>query len=226
MRRHLGYLLVFIVYSFVPTALIIAAEDAIGVKEEDRTDNILFWLERAGDKLGYHFTLEQVACDYETKQPLYTARLPRAPLPSSGEEMVLTLKEKLPGLAVLPSPHQERVIHLVDESLMRRERYPMMQRVTLKYQGRLYGLLERLTEYDARFSIGFARTPAETFNDHSTRTTIDVKEMMIRDVLTAAVPLKQYKRIIWIAREMPDENGDYTMGVQYTGIDRRPANER
>jgi hypothetical protein len=59
--------------------------------------------------------------------------------------------------------------------------------------------------------------PEDLFNDHVTRVKIDVKQEPLRDVVTHAVELKGYKRIVWISKTRQDEEGDWKTTIRFTG---------
>ncbi len=141
------------------------------------------------------------------------------------DALVKKLKAELPGVTVLrssvPAPGggpAMPVVHLVETSLTTREDYPLTKKVTIQCKGKVHGFLEQLQkttggEVGAATMFSFPAPPV----DHSSPVSVDATDMPVRNVLTSAVDLEGYRRIVYEAVTYDDDVRTLPTAVRFTG---------
>ncbi|QDT14584.1 hypothetical protein [Alienimonas californiensis] len=146
------------------------------------------------------------------------------------DELVKKLKAELPGVTVLqssvPAPDggpAMPVVHLVETSLMTRKDYPLTQKVTIKYEGKVHGFMEQLkkTTGGAVGDVIMFPIPVPP-DDNTSPVSVDVTDMPVRDVLTRAVDLEGYRPDVYEAITYPDDWRTVPTEVRFTGPKEEP----
>lgn len=198
-------------------------------EHEERLEWSLY---RTAERLDAYFTVEKAAIMTETIAPdrvRTTASwfdLLHVPAgePESIEEWVRQLNG-LRGIKAVRDAERPRVVHLIEKSLIKGkgyplhgEAYPLERRVTGSYSGTLKNLPDRL----GKLAPGVATDdwgggfPA-IGGDSETEVELTFEEQPVRDVLTDAVPLEGYTRMIWKAETNRWENDQLQTRVKFYG---------
>jgi hypothetical protein len=171
--------------------------------------SILLWLWDLPERIDCHFTIEKTHSSEDRLSIFETARIAVNPDEiKSIDELVSRLSQEVEGIEVRRSRKNAKIVHLVESSLAEYKDYVMNKTLDFKYSGKVEGLATALG--NRLEAIGPRRSGFNTdlFYDHITTVEIDVKMESVREILSQAVPLKNYKRIIWRTD---------------TATDRRPA---
>lgn len=140
------------------------------------------------------------------------------------DALVAKLDQELEGVQVVRSTKHPSVVHLTAEDLLQ-QGYVMDQQVTTQYAGLLGELPNHLGtllngEIKTREWGSIQKARAGLFDDRTTEAVVDVQNEEVRDVLTGAVPLEGYSRVLWASgRYDPTEP---TVYVRYTGRRLKP----
>ena len=143
------------------------------------------------------------------------------------EQFIDTLHRELEEVRILRDPENPKVIHLVDEPLLKIEGYFMDRKVDLDYSGPLGGVLDELEKKYPDFGlrtkanrvVGVTGTTVKLVDvagDRTTSVRVSVQTQSVRDLLTRSVPLKGYHRILWRS-ETAKTGGKYVSSVTYSG---------
>jgi hypothetical protein len=181
------------------------------------TENLDDYLSEMGERLNCFFTFED-DLDPDGAQPwiAYIEVTPDYDIETI-EALVDALNEMedLEGITIVRSETFPSVIHLKADILLQ-EGYVMDETVDVEYAGRI-GLLPdhlgTLLEGRIRERKGIA---IGEFTDVGTEIDLDVQDMTVRDVLTAAVPFDEYNYLLWEARREYWAEGE-PIGVMYFG---------
>jgi hypothetical protein len=176
------------------------------------------YLQVAGKKLDCHFTIE-----YAEKgaggSPIWQASV--APeVPASAAKLVEKLKQSVPQARFVQGIGNGQIIHIIDARLMDKSGYVLGNLGTVTYSGAVGGLPDAIRQQCGNniytqtvFPTGWASTV-----DTSTPAVVPAVSRPIRDILSDAVPDKDYSRVIWsseIQGVRPD--GTYQVWVSYLG---------
>ena len=177
--------------------------------EEPEKVALQSYLFDVGDRLDCYFTIEKVLLqEKEVLQPvdafgpLSNLDIIERKKPENTDELIKMLRSQLKGVTVVRNREQKQVIHLIEERVQKIDNYVMNRKVTLKYKGPIGELKGPLSKLEPRIGVPimFPIVANIIFSgDYDTPSEIDVKDCQIRDLLTKAVPIKGYMRIIWEA---------------------------
>lgn len=169
-----------------------------GDRDCDKTPftNFLF---AVGDKLDCYFTIETWQPEEQHPSSFYDARSPDDKI-SSIDALIAKLKRDLPGVTVTRDPRNGRIIHLIDAGLLNQNRYALDKQASINFSGPLEDLPNELGK-----NMWYAVQRSEPLgcdfqNDVVTMVKVRFEGKAIRQILTDAVPLKNYGRILWIAQ--------------------------
>ena len=166
--------------------------------------------------LDCYFTIEQLADTATHTSPLSVAEIVPTEVESI-DALVDKLNRDLEGVTATRSTSNPRVIHLVENALRQMNEYVMEREVTVDYTGNPHGLMVRLHE-QLEGAVGpwtSGPIPAPPL-DATTEISVSVEGKTLRDVLTGAVPLKDYSRFMWSAYVLEEDGLPYT-GVNFLG---------
>lgn len=199
-----------------------AAVKARGLRKgEELFDQYLF---RTAERLDAYFTIERVANRRRALTAFFYLHASTTN-PRSVEEWVCQL-DALKGIKAVRNASRPNVVHLIEESLLdgesyplEGEGYPMERRVTGSFSGVLMDLPDRL----GRLTPGVTTakgTPIGGFGvlgDYETKVEVTFKNDPVRDVLTDAVPVEGYMRQLWEAETNRWERGRLQTRVKFYG---------
>jgi len=116
---------------------------------------------------------------------------------ASIDDLVKDLNGRLVGITATRSKDHPQVIHLVEDDLRKLDGYELERKVTIRYRGNPLGLADHLNELYPGLGPKDWPMPPNLMSDTSSRTAVDARDQPVREILTAAVPLAGYSRIIW-----------------------------
>lgn len=193
-------------------------EEQMMTVQQATTVNLIDYLADMAEKLDCFFTIED-APDSEGVLP-WIARMtivPNAEIDSI-DDLVSKLNQDLEGVDVIRSQRFPSVVHLIAEDL-RVAGYVMDENVDVQYSGNIGEVPYHLgTLLQGRIGIpsGGGIPGPEMLADATTEVEIDEDDEIVRNVLTAAVPLASYSRFPW--QSSPDEvNGVAHVAVIFNG---------
>lgn len=174
------------------------------------TDKLFYYLYLMGDVLDCYFTAERMANSVTHSSPLDVAVIQLDEVESI-EDLVNKLNNDVEGLTATRSSRWPKVIHLVDDALGGIPDYAIEQVVTMEFSGTVDKLVIRLgEEFNGRIGRvkrgGIPPSEWDLMYDNETQATIDVENETVRNVLTSAVPLENYSRVLWGATTYPTED--------------------
>lgn len=184
-------LLIFVVAMFVPRAVLSDERD----KDKSQLND---FLTAAGNKLDCYFTLETWIPGGSHSSRFNGVKL-RQGMPTSIDSLIAQLKREVPGIVVTRDPANARILHLIDGGLLKESRYALERRASIDFSGPLDDLPDALGRnmwYAVRLSD---RARGEFRSSIVSMARIHAEQTVIRQILTDAVPLKNYGRILWIA---------------------------
>jgi len=175
----------------------------------ENTLSIFEYLYMTGDTMDCYFTVERLASSTTHRSP-YAALIEPEEV-TSVNDLVDKLNEDVEGLTATRSSRSPKVIHLVDDALGTIPDYAIEQVITLEFSGTVDKLVIRLgEEFNGRIGRvkrgGIPPSEWDLMYDNETQATIDVENETIRNVLTTAVPLENYSRVLWGATTYPTED--------------------
>jgi hypothetical protein len=174
------------------------------------------YLLRIGEKLNCYYTIERLGDTEEKPSPLAVAEVTDDDVETI-DALVAKLNQELTGVTATRDETNRSVIHLNEDALQKVGGYDLSRKVTLNYKGDPYRMLGELNKLDAtvgpQTSFAFPNLGA----DSTTPVNVNAQDQPLRQVLTFAVPLDGYNRIIWVAITSSSDNKIYT-GVRYYGI--------
>lgn len=179
--------------------------------------NVAFrdYLRDIGGKLDCYFTIERLA-DTPTSRSPFSSRDFTADGVQTIDELVAKMNKDLIGITATRDKVNPSVVHLSETALPKAEDYGMAQKATIKFQGTplnfLVQLNKQIPSIGPRRMEGIPNQP----QDHTTQMDVDVHDKLVRDLLTSAVPLKGYHRIIWEALTF-DEDGKFHTDIWFYG---------
>ena len=154
-----------------------------------------------GRRLDCRFTVERIIETPERKSALNAAAEVAKAVNEAADvpALVASLTRTLQGVRVVRDQGCPSVIHLIEAPLEDAPGYALRDTVSLSFDGTPGGLVQRLTK-----SVPTLRHPRMTFlpapfEDYETKISVAADKRTVRAVLTDAVPLKGYNRIVWIA---------------------------
>jgi hypothetical protein len=196
------------------------------------TDFLVAYLHGLSDTLRVRVTIERRADTREFQSPLSIPHVTPGAV-RTVDELVKKLKAELPGVTVLRSsvPGADGgpampVVHLVETALTKRADYPLTKKVTVKYEGDVGGLLERLkkTPGGAVGPTVMLPIPSPPV-DYSSPVSLDTTDMPVRDVLIRAVDLEGYRPDVYEAITYDDDFRTVPTEVRFTGPKEEPGAE-
>lgn len=202
----------------------------------ERVYRAVFWQEFAeavAQKLDCYLTIEKLTTWSEGPgvplrwSSLNAKCLPRAFAdrpPKDIDEFMELLRRELEGVRVVRDADHPKVIHLVDEPLLKIDGYFMAEKVDLDYSGTLGGMLTALeTQHPClglktkvRRAMDTKTEVVEVVGDKVTPVRVAVKDKAVRSLLTESVPLEGYQRLLWQSETALGE-GKYSSWVRYSG---------
>lgn len=184
------------------------------VAQQDQTRiGYEYYLGDMGDKLNCYFTIERD--DTDTVESAFDEATVVQEDVDTLDGLVAKLNRELTGITASRDPSIPSVIHLV-ENRLKVDGYVMERRVSLNYTGTPYGLLVQLR--DQFGGIGPRASGVGFYiQDPLTPVTANVQDVTVRQVLTGAVPLPGYNRIVWEASTRIDENNQSFTDVFFWG---------
>jgi hypothetical protein len=181
--------------------------------------SIFEYLYMMGDTLDCYFTVERAGSTAH-RSP-YVALIEPDEEVTSIDDLVEKLNNDVDGLTATRSSRWPKVIHLVDDTLGSVSGYAIEQEVSFEFSGTVDKLVLRLgEEFNGRIGRvkggGIPQSAWDLLYDDETKATIDVQNEKVRNVLTSAVPLENYNRVLWGATTYTT-NGEHRAEVSFGG---------
>jgi hypothetical protein len=174
------------------------------------------YLLKIGEKLNCYYTIERLADTKEKDSPLSLTEIVDDDV-ATIDALVTKLNRELPGVTAARDETNRSVIRLTEDALLKVDGYDLGRKITWKYQGDPYHMLVELNKLVP--TVG--RPKMFAFPgiglDVTTPVKVDVQDQPIRQVLTFALPLEGYNRILWVARMSNLQNQLYT-DISYFGL--------
>jgi hypothetical protein len=187
-------------------------------KLADITDKVSFntYASTVGGDLDCHLTVERVTYDPERPSPFYTTyNVDEAPL-KTVPELIAKLRKTLKGVVVVQDKNNPKIVHLIDNQLLDKPGYPITQKASIIFKGVLADLSAELGKSVQGLGSRTGGFNLDAFDDHVTEVSVNVKDQPVRQILTEAVPLKNYNRVLWFA-ETSKKDGQWKTQVQFAG---------
>lgn len=184
----------------------------------------------AGDRCDCYFTIERwdERRDRRRGPSPFDTDLNDAEHLTEIEPLIEKLRGELKGVAIVRNQRNPKVIHLIEESLLKPEDYPVEQKTSVNYSGAIANLPEALgrsipgieatagRNYPGAIILNLGGIPSDVFNDDLTQVKVAVENETVRNILTHCAPLQGYRRILWRATTFA-EGGGFKTAVQYYG---------
>lgn len=197
------------------------------VMAEAPSNNDVIWkhyLRLNGDRLGYQFTFEEIHRPGE-RSPGQGVLIRDDERITSIEQLIAKLSKAIKGLSFIVDKKHPRVVHIIDDELLKMEGYVLDKPINIQFKGTPRGLVEDLEAKMPNISARRSGTNTEAFDDDLTQISADDRDKPLRDVLTDIVPLKEYGPFLWIAETSFVEDRPVTI-IQHYGPRRQPAFSR
>jgi hypothetical protein len=168
-------------------------------------------LEQIGERYGRYFTIEQAWKSGEAMNWLEDFMVAR-PVHQEDHKHKNDAKQKdfekelqkiaIPRVTFEPDPLNSKVLHVVDERVRSIRSYPLDQQIhNFEFKGTTSDLIEELNSKSipiiSRRVFGIGGPPIAI--DLTTNVSLHGFTGTVRQALTAALPLENYNRVIWIA---------------------------
>jgi hypothetical protein len=188
------------------------------VADEYRSDQTPFtdFLFAAGEKLDCYFTLETWELWNDHPSCFKDVEIRDDKL-ASIDALVAKLKHEIPGITVTRDPANGRILHLIDGSLLKESHYVLEKQASIDFTGPLEDLPNELGKGMWWAVARSERAGCDFQNDIVSMVKVHFERQSIRQILTDAVPLRKYGRILWIAHTRRKNDGELTTDVTYVG---------
>jgi hypothetical protein len=170
-----------------------------------------------GNQFECYFTIEELREEGQHSRAM-GIELPEGFAPSSREDMIKRLAKALPGSTVAADKAVPAVIRITDKQLLKRKDYGLDRDIDLSFKGSPEELLRWLGEKKTGVTVpnggGFGTIYATL--DGRTPLHIQRHKGSVRHLLTAYLPLSNYRRLIWIA-DSTEKDGKLETRVRFRG---------
>jgi hypothetical protein len=221
----------FRVWTFVVVSLLLSfAICLVGLSDAEPNQegslpvvDVESYLYREGERLDCYFTLE---LDHEAElegRGLGSLSMPLIPTTNDVAGLVSLLRKKWPNVLIFQSSSNPRIIHIEGASLAKSSDYVMEKEIDFSFSGFLQDVPNalgqklggRITEPRVYYSF-------QGSGDWATTIKLDARNRKVRDILTDAVPLKNYSRILWRSQTLTYD-GKLQTWVQFYGQRTTPS---
>lgn len=179
------------------------------------------YMRDAGAKLNCYFTIERLASTRDRRSPLDHEEITGGVVATT-DALIAKLNAEMTGVTASRDKVNASIIHLTEDALLNMGGYDLNRKVSFKFQGTPWHMLDGLNQFHPtigpRYSGGIPPEP----QDFSTQIEVDVHDEPLRQVLTSAVPLPGYNRIIWDASTTIRNNEIYTSILYYGKLSATP----
>lgn len=190
-------------------------------QDDQRMVSVADYLSEVGDRCSCHFTLEYLEGTKERPSPFQAAVPALADADAPTIDLLISfLQERLVGFDVFANEHRPNVFHVIESTLAGDSDYALTRKVSLRYSGVLAGLPAAIGRHVPEIRGRTGGGNLDFFDDTQTQATIEVTEVSVRDILTMAVPLDDYSRVLWTAATRKRAREVRTV-LQFSGV--RPA---
>ena len=175
------------------------------------------YLYRTADRLDCYYTIEREADRRRFLSAFFYLHAPTTDA-ASIDEWVRQLNA-LKGIEAVRDAQRPQVVHLIETSLLEEKSYPLQQRVGGSFSGVLMDLPDAL----GRLTPGVVSLRGGPIGglgisgDYDTKAEIQFEDQTVRRVLTDAVPLEGYFRMLWDAETRRDADGKPATQVKFYG---------
>jgi hypothetical protein len=172
---------------------------------------------RLRDQFGYSFTVERRE---QKAGPLADLSDPSITEPTdltNADDAIKYLRAQLSNVVVEVDAKNPKIIHLIDDKLVKDDNYALAATASLKYHGTPSGLVEDL----GKLTNGRIGTPqmvsiGESSGDYVTPIIVDADNLSLRSVLSDFIPPQAYHPIFWVA-DFRENTGGGLVFVRYNG---------
>jgi hypothetical protein len=164
---------------------------------------------RLAIKLDCYFTIEEQDDDYFRSTPknrIYSRCFSSlAAQHHDLDAFLVELNRNLKGAKAMRQGPSSRIVHIIEDSLLRDSRHPLNSNRSLDYQGSPSGMLDELEK-----SVRLSRAKIGSFGlgivnaDVDTRISVKANNKGLRSILTDYLPLSEYNRLLWVAMARSD----------------------
>jgi hypothetical protein len=184
---------------------VVRADDGYIVDHEMAYEEFLY---SNGKQLDCQFTVEMWMSTV-TRSSCFNGLLIHDEKLATIEALLAKLKRDIPKAQIIRDPRNPRIIHLVEKSLLEDKNYVIEKSAALDFSGAIEDLPDALGKIAPGIgqSTGGVGGELASYVDGVTKVNVHIKREKIRDLLTDAVPLKTYGRILWVAKT----NGETTI---------------
>ncbi len=135
------------------------------------------------------------------------------------EDFISEFNEKVQGYVALKHPKRDDCVHIVNSELLKDKTYSLNQRLTLQFEGPLICLRQRLTKRLPDLITPTAYSIHLGWDDEDTLVKIDANQMVVRDLVTDCLPIKDYEVILWRSSREPHPSipGKHYVPIQFRG---------
>ena len=204
-------LVLALVLCLLPRGII--ASDA-GDSSQPKKEYWESYVRRSGERLGCHFTMEMLWPKHDAG--IYSLLLDDDANIQSVDALIEKLTRDVRPMAFVRSVNNPSVVHVIDRELLKQEGYALEKKVTVKYRGVVDGLLVELHKHVKSITRKTSGSWRTVFDDHTTKVSVDAKNLRMREVLTDCVPLENYHPILWRTQTRIVDGKPYTT-LQYYG---------
>ncbi|MGI8979505.1 MAG: hypothetical protein ACR2FY_09790 [Pirellulaceae bacterium] len=212
MRLRIVFCLVLVFGSVVSVCS--KGEDEKLKKELNAMESLDNRLEGLGEQFNCWFTIERRG--NPTERTLASMRVNVGTQAKSRESLVDALKSELNDALIFVDALHPQVVHIVDNSLEKVGTYSMVQKTTVKFEGVLADLPVKIGESIKGIDTRRGGSNTDAYNDHVTKVRIEAKAKSVREILTDAVPIEKYSRVLWVAETFQEGEQTKTW-IQFTG---------
>jgi hypothetical protein len=185
-------------------------------KEGKRMRTLDHELAELGALFDCWFTIERHTEVERRASALRSADLTLDPAVRDAGALARALAQNLRGVCVLVDSNNARVIHLIADTLVGKRGYALAQTASVDFAGVLADLPTAIGESVEGIGTRKGGFNHHAYNDHVTQVELHAVQKEVRSILTDAVPLDKYSRVLWVA-EAREANGKLETSVQYTG---------
>jgi len=170
----------------------------------------------AGEKLDCYFTIETWWGSDRFRWCCEGPRIRDEKL-TTVDALIAKLQRDFAGIDVVRDRDNGRIIHLIETGLPMQNDYVIEKEAALDYSGALEDLPDALRKTVPRIWRCDSALGVDFKNDVVTTVKVHLGKEKIRKLLTDAVPLQNYGRILWIAKTLIQRDARSITEITYVG---------
>jgi len=170
----------------------------------------------AGDRLDCYFTIETWWHSEKNPSCFNGLRIRDEKL-ASVDALIAKLKRDIPGSNIVRDKDNRRIIHLIEKGLFKQEDYVIEKETALEYSGALQDLPTALGKVEPRIGRCDSASGSDLQNDVVTTVKVHLDKEKVRKILGDAVPIQDYRRILWVGKTLIQMDGRSITQITYVG---------